>query len=133
MDCDALTACLLLQHVEGQVVSVDGKFMSDARIKDHQDGTYSLYYVAELMGDYFLAVKIDGDHIHESPFLVYIDHTGALLVIIPCLCRSYSGRSDWKRRTSEHILDLCRPHRLCICDHSHSHSAIIKQCLSNGQ
>lgn len=27
------------------------------------------------MGDYFLAVRMDQEHIHESPFLIFIDHT----------------------------------------------------------
>ncbi len=64
-------------EVEGSVVSVDGKHMSVAAVQDHLDGTYTVTYDATVMGDYFLAIKVDGEHIHESPFLVFIDHTGA--------------------------------------------------------
>jgi filamin len=44
-------------------------------VTDHEDGTYTLEYEAKKMGDYFLAVRMDGEHIHESPFLIFVDHT----------------------------------------------------------
>uniref|UniRef100_A0A7S1DTW6 Ig-like domain-containing protein n=3 Tax=Hemiselmis andersenii TaxID=464988 RepID=A0A7S1DTW6_HEMAN len=62
-------------ELEGTLVSVDGKSLHTCNIDDHNDGTYTLYYEAEKMGDYFLAVRMEGQHIHESPFLVFIDHT----------------------------------------------------------
>ncbi len=48
---------------------------------------YVRTYEATIMGDYFLALKVDGEHIHESPFLVFIDHTGACICVCvyPCM------------------------------------------------
>lgn len=62
-------------NLTGQLVSVDGKESVGTEVADHEDGTYTLTYRALVSSEYFLAVRIDGEHIHESPFLLFIDHT----------------------------------------------------------
>jgi filamin len=59
---------------EGSLISVDGKHAGQCELVDHEDGTYTLSYEAHIMGEYFLAVRLHGEHVHESPFVVFIDH-----------------------------------------------------------
>ena len=59
---------------EGSLISVDGRHVGACALTDHQDGTYTLAYEAQIMGEYFLAVRLHGEHIHESPFVVFVDH-----------------------------------------------------------
>jgi len=68
-------------HVNGTLVSVDGKNSIECAIEDHEDGTYTVTYEATRSCEYFFAVRIQthnpptNEHIHESPFLIFIDHT----------------------------------------------------------
>ena len=68
-------------HINGTLVSVDGRNSIECAVEDHEDGTYTVTYVATRSCEYFLAVRVQtlnpptNDHIHESPFLIFIDHT----------------------------------------------------------
>jgi len=61
--------------VEGVLVSLDGSLSIACEVADHEDGTYTVTYAAKRSSEYFLAVRVDGEHIHESPFLIFVDHT----------------------------------------------------------
>jgi hypothetical protein len=68
-------------HVNGTLVSVDGKDSIVCAVEDHDDGTYTVTYEATRSCEYFFAIRFQthnpptNDHIHESPFLIFIDHT----------------------------------------------------------
>jgi len=58
-----------------------------------EDGTYTVTYCGTVSCEYFLAIRIDGEHIHESPFLIFIDHTGPAPAAPPVPSpRALSGR-----------------------------------------
>ena len=67
--------------LSGTLVSVDGKDSIVCAVEDHDDGTYSITYEATRSCEYFFAVRLQtfnpptNEHIHESPFLIFIDHT----------------------------------------------------------
>ena len=67
--------------INGALVSVDGKNSIECVLEDHDDGTYTVTYEATRSCEYFFAVRVQtivpptNDHIHESPFLIFIDHT----------------------------------------------------------
>jgi len=76
-------------NIEGQLISVDGKISLECVVKDEDDGTYTVTYCGTVCLEYFLAIRIGADHIHESPFLIFIDHTDT----DPAFCRA-EGRHN---------------------------------------
>lgn len=54
-------------------IEIGGTASARMRMRDNENGTYTVAYTPEIGGDYFISVTINGVHIQDSPFTVSSD------------------------------------------------------------
>ena len=68
----------------------EGECMTEVRIDDNKDGIYNISYYPRVQGTIKLLVKVNGEHIHGSPFAVILKP----FQVKPVLCIGKKGSGE---------------------------------------